>query len=192
MIGNPICPICGLYELNDGSEETLYTCECDDDPLPDQNAASSTVVKNDPALDRPAADAPTEVDWPKFNDEQYAELLDECDRIKEENEKLRAEVERLRLFEPYGAIQIERQSPSAVWICIAKVNGKREVGFSFDGAISPAYRQFVPAEELKREREAGRVMREALEQFAKPSWPDVTSGTAKQALSKADKIRGGG
>ncbi len=29
MIGNPRCPICGLYELNDGSEETLYTCECD-------------------------------------------------------------------------------------------------------------------------------------------------------------------
>jgi len=26
---NPICPICGLYELNDGSEDTLYTCECE-------------------------------------------------------------------------------------------------------------------------------------------------------------------
>jgi len=31
MIGNPRCPICGLYELNDGSEDTLYTCECDED-----------------------------------------------------------------------------------------------------------------------------------------------------------------
>lgn len=25
------CPICGLYEENDGSEETLYTCECDEE-----------------------------------------------------------------------------------------------------------------------------------------------------------------
>lgn len=33
MFGNPMCPICGLYELNDGSEDTLYTCECDDIPL---------------------------------------------------------------------------------------------------------------------------------------------------------------
>ncbi len=30
MSGNPRCPICGLYELNDGSEETLWTCECED------------------------------------------------------------------------------------------------------------------------------------------------------------------
>lgn len=27
---NPRCPICGYYELNDGSEETLWTCECDE------------------------------------------------------------------------------------------------------------------------------------------------------------------
>jgi hypothetical protein len=27
---NPICRICGLYELNDGSEDTLWTCECDE------------------------------------------------------------------------------------------------------------------------------------------------------------------
>lgn len=26
---NPRCSECGLYELNDGSEETLYTCECE-------------------------------------------------------------------------------------------------------------------------------------------------------------------
>lgn len=26
---NPICPVCGLYELNDGSEDTFYTCECE-------------------------------------------------------------------------------------------------------------------------------------------------------------------
>lgn len=25
------CPICGLPEQNDGSEETLYICECDED-----------------------------------------------------------------------------------------------------------------------------------------------------------------
>jgi hypothetical protein len=28
---NPVCPVCGLYELNDGSEDTLYTCECESD-----------------------------------------------------------------------------------------------------------------------------------------------------------------
>lgn len=28
MVNNR-CPICGCWELNDGSEETLYTCECD-------------------------------------------------------------------------------------------------------------------------------------------------------------------
>lgn len=33
MIGNPQCPICGLYELNDGSEDTLWTCECDEQAL---------------------------------------------------------------------------------------------------------------------------------------------------------------
>jgi len=30
-MGNPRCPICGLYELNDGSEEALWTCECDEE-----------------------------------------------------------------------------------------------------------------------------------------------------------------
>lgn len=32
-MSNPVCPVCGLYELNDGSEDTLYTCECDDQEL---------------------------------------------------------------------------------------------------------------------------------------------------------------
>jgi hypothetical protein len=31
---NPRCPECGLYELNDGSEDTLWTCECELDETP--------------------------------------------------------------------------------------------------------------------------------------------------------------
>ncbi len=46
MVGNPRCTNCGLYELNDGSEETLYTCECDtcdlEEILPREDHACST------------------------------------------------------------------------------------------------------------------------------------------------------
>lgn len=31
---NPRCPECGLYELNDGSEDTLWTCECEIEDTP--------------------------------------------------------------------------------------------------------------------------------------------------------------
>lgn len=46
MIGNPRCPICGLYELNDGSEETLWTCECEDD----EDLLEITRIVNEPGM----------------------------------------------------------------------------------------------------------------------------------------------
>lgn len=38
---NPRCPECGLYELNDGSEDTLWTCECE---LDDETPATPTAL----------------------------------------------------------------------------------------------------------------------------------------------------
>lgn len=46
MVGNPRCPICGLYELNDGSEETLWTCECD----VDEDLQEITRIVNEPGM----------------------------------------------------------------------------------------------------------------------------------------------
>lgn len=63
------------------------------------------------------------------------------------NDMVPALEQALEALKPYGGIQVERQAPDAVWLCVARVDGKRTIGFSLDGPVSKAYRQYVPVKD---------------------------------------------
>ena len=58
---NPRCPECGLYELNDGSEDTLWTCKCElEEPTPATPTTCSMCLEPLLECDCAAIDEPTE------------------------------------------------------------------------------------------------------------------------------------
>jgi hypothetical protein len=99
--------------------------------------------------------------WGHTNDEKSALESAEAERRKTvqlqilyDQMKITAEVEREKNAKLEAALNEKRTLPSSVWIHRFTDEGKRRTAVSWDGQISTAYREYVPAEELARLREA--------------------------------------